>query len=155
FAPISSRAAAITPPPPDAPQTAVEVGYRDFSFGTNTLATPTGEKPQSKLWWNDGVWWGCLWDTAAHVHGIYRFDPAAHTWTLVGPHLENRSNTLVDVLWDGSILYIVSHLFNTSGSFQLNSFSYDHGTQSYVLRSGFPVTLNSGSAEALTIAKDT
>src|SRR5262245_52149660 len=77
FAPNSSRAASITPPPPITPQTAVEVGYRDFSFGTNTLATPTGEKPQSKLWWNDGVWWGCLWDTAVHAHGIYRFDSAA------------------------------------------------------------------------------
>src|SRR5205809_305991 len=35
----------------------VTAGYRDFSYGTSGVAEPTGEKPESKLWWNDGLWW--------------------------------------------------------------------------------------------------
>ena len=30
-------------------------GYRDFQFGSSCNSTPTGEKPESKLWWNDGI----------------------------------------------------------------------------------------------------
>jgi hypothetical protein len=37
-------------------QTPVAAGYRDFGFGS--LVAPTGEKPESKLWWNNGSWWG-------------------------------------------------------------------------------------------------
>ena len=33
---------------------AQNVGYRDFSYGATADAKPTGERPESKLWWNDG-----------------------------------------------------------------------------------------------------
>jgi hypothetical protein len=38
-----------------------DIGYRDFQFGASCNSTPTGEKTESKLWWNDGFWWssGC------------------------------------------------------------------------------------------------
>ncbi|MGH7449787.1 MAG: hypothetical protein ACRENG_00425, partial [bacterium] len=36
-------------------------GYRDFNFGTEVFHQPTAEKPESKIWWNDGLWWGSLW----------------------------------------------------------------------------------------------
>jgi hypothetical protein len=35
-------------------------GYLDFSFGPDTGNNTTGDKPESKLWWNDGYWWGSL-----------------------------------------------------------------------------------------------
>src|SRR5690348_11003278 len=50
------------------------VGYRDFSFGTTATSTPTGEKPESKLWFNDGVWWGSLFSTTTSTYHIYRFN---------------------------------------------------------------------------------
>src|SRR5919199_1413920 len=37
----------------------VSAGYRDFNYGT-TASAPTEDKPQAKLWWNDGRWWGSL-----------------------------------------------------------------------------------------------
>ena len=41
--------------------TPVDVGYRDFDFYSGgVLSTPTVEKPESKLWWNDGFWWGIM-----------------------------------------------------------------------------------------------
>ncbi len=36
----------------------VQVGYRDFSYGSSVTA-PTGQKPESKLWYTqDNVCWG-------------------------------------------------------------------------------------------------
>ncbi len=55
---------------PSAAQTTGNVGYRDFSYGTVCTATPTGEKPESKLWWNDGSWWGSLCNPTAHRYHI-------------------------------------------------------------------------------------
>src|SRR5207245_3875466 len=52
------------------------VGYRDFSFGTTATSTPTGEKPQSKLWFNDGVCWGSMFSTTTSTYHIYRFNPS-------------------------------------------------------------------------------
>ena len=48
----------------------VLAGYRDFSFpaGTSGDSMPTGEKPESKLWWNDGLWWGILWSTTGNAY---------------------------------------------------------------------------------------
>src|SRR2546427_6430026 len=37
----------------------IDVGYRDFSC-PKSPGRLTGEKPESKLWFNDGVWWGIL-----------------------------------------------------------------------------------------------
>jgi hypothetical protein len=50
---IGSRSAPASAAPAD-------IGYRDFNFGSSCNSTPTGEKPESKLWWNDGFWWGSL-----------------------------------------------------------------------------------------------
>ncbi|HMQ32427.1 MAG TPA: hypothetical protein PKD53_16970, partial [Chloroflexaceae bacterium] len=48
----------------------ITAGYRTFSYGTpngRCNSTPTGEKPESKLWWNDGYWWGRLCNDAAEA----------------------------------------------------------------------------------------
>ncbi len=136
------------------PSLATDAGYQDFAFGAGTLAIPTADKPQSKLWWTDGSWWGCLWDPVALSHRIQRFDFVAHTWTSVGPNADNRADVIVDVLWAGAKLYIVSHPYEASGEFRLHSYTYDSTTDIYTLRSGFPMVMNSGDAEAVTIAKD-
>ena len=49
-------------------------GYLDFSYGTTIPADVTGEKPESKLWWNDGIWWGILYNNTAGEYHIYRLD---------------------------------------------------------------------------------
>ncbi len=38
-------------------QTPITNGYRDFNYGSTVFEAPTADKPQSKLWWNDGIWW--------------------------------------------------------------------------------------------------
>src|SRR5574342_619410 len=44
----------------------VAAGYRDFNFGAVSSAEPTYGKTESKLWWNDGWWWGYLWNPATN-----------------------------------------------------------------------------------------
>ena len=52
-----------------------KVGYLDFSYGgSNAIKDPTAEKPESKLWWNDGFWWGSLYNGSASAYHIYRLD---------------------------------------------------------------------------------
>ena len=69
--------------PPGARSAAVEVGYRDFSYSTSITA-PTGQKPESKLWYADGTWWGALWNNTVRRLEIHRFNQATqatNAWT--------------------------------------------------------------------------
>src|SRR3954470_20649491 len=43
--------------PPVAPARA-DVGHRDQPFAATSVTKPSGQKPQSKLWYVDGRWWG-------------------------------------------------------------------------------------------------
>jgi hypothetical protein len=129
-------------------------GYRDFNYGTEVFGEPTAEKPESKLWWNDGLWWGCLWDAAASAYRIHRFDLANQCWVNVGPDIDDRTNTLADALWDGQYLYIASHVrVSPDGPARLYRYSYDAATKSYSLDAGFPVNVNNEKCEAMTLAK--
>ncbi|MBZ0266896.1 hypothetical protein K8I85_01965, partial [bacterium] len=141
--------------PAAAASTPVDVGYQDATFGPNIHGRATAEKPESKLWWADGRWWGCLWDETAGAHRIHEFNTSTQSWTSIGPDVETRTQTLVDCLWDGTLLYIVSHELLGNGDSYLNSYDYDPGTKSYTLRAGFPVVVADRASEALTIAKDT
>ena len=35
----------------------------------------TGEKPESKLWWNDGSWWASMWSQpSSAAYHIFRLN---------------------------------------------------------------------------------
>jgi hypothetical protein len=152
FAIGASRSPAIAAP--------ADVGYRDFQFGSNCNSTPTGEKPESKLWWNDGFWWGslCAPDNTYH---IYRLDLATQAWIDTGTPLDVRSGSKADTLWDEQKLYVASHVFSTIGApdpspsqwGRLYRYSYDPATNAYSLDSGFPVNVTRGRSETLVLEK--
>jgi hypothetical protein len=157
FAFVSSFSSSIAA----AASTPVNAGYRDFHFGTTANSTPTGEKPESKLWFNDGYWWGVLWDSTAHSYAIHRFDVPSQNWTSTGTIADARTSAKVDVLWDGQRLYVASHVFTmlggpttTSNSGRLYRYSYNAASDSYSLDAGFPVPLNSSKSETLVLDKD-
>jgi PKD repeat protein len=135
-------------------------GYRDFQFGSSCNATPTGEKPESKLWWNDGSWWGSLCATDNHYH-IFRLNLANNSWVDTGTMLDDRPTTKADTLWDAANhkLYVASHVFTTSAaptSTQSNwgrLYRYSYSAGIYSLDSGFPVTVSKGKSEAMVLAK--
>ena len=135
---------------------AATIGFKDQSY-SGVSNPPTSDKPQSKLWWNDGSWWADMWDTTAKTWGIFRLDRTTEKWVNTGVAIDKRSSTLPDVLWDGSHLYVASHVVTTGASAsgqpaKLYRFSYAAGR--YTLDTGFPANINNNSSESMTIDKD-
>lgn len=142
-------------------QAAENYGYPSISY-SGVTNPPTADKPQSKLWWNDGSWWADMWATGTGW-SIHRLDRATKTWVNTGLVNDTRANTLADTLWDGSHLYIASHVVTVSGDgtpkpslsgqpAKLYRYSYAGGK--YTLDAGFPTTINNNSSESMTIDKD-
>jgi len=140
----------------------VTAGYRDHYYGTTPDQAATGEKPQSKLWWNDGLWWGSLWDPAMNKYAIHRLDFSTQSWMSTGIAIDDRGGSKADALWDGQRLYIVSNYFveagagpaSSSQSGRLYRYSYNPATLNYSLDAGFPVNVNSSKSETLVLDKD-
>ncbi|MDQ0862473.1 CBM96 family carbohydrate-binding protein [Arthrobacter globiformis] len=122
--------------------------------------TPTGTKRQTNaLWFNDGIWWGNLWDTASSDFHIFRFNAATSSWVNTGVATETRSNTHHDVLWDGTTLYVASYRFVNDGlpaepnfPSTMRRFSYNSSTKTYSLLSS--TNINNHKVETLSIDKD-
>lgn len=139
-------------------------GYLDFSYGASVTEGPTGEKPESKLWWNDGFWWGSLYNSTAGEYHIYQLDLTNQDWVDTGVILDEREEARADTFWDSnnSKLYVATHFKqdnpgntnNPDNWARLLRFSYDDGTNTYSLDAGFPVTVNSDKTETLVIDKD-
>jgi PKD repeat protein len=137
-----------------------DVGYAGQSY-TGT-GTPTGlKRSESVLWWNDGSWWGHLWERGSGQFHIFRLDQATQSWVDTGVPVETRPDTHADVLWDGTKLYVASHEFvaedqpAVAGSpSYLFRFSYDPVARTYLLDPGFPAVINNMKTETLVIDKD-
>ena len=134
-----------------------DAGYVGPVYGTSTTA-PTGQKPQSKLWVADGIWWGALFDKASGDFHIFRHDWAANTWTDTGVLVDERTNIYLDTLWDGQHLYVVgagTSASTTSHSLRVTRFSYSAPTQTWTRDSGYPVTpVGTGGVKSAVVDKD-
>jgi PKD repeat protein len=137
-----------------------DIGYQDQSF-IPLGGSPTGSKPESKLWFNGGSWWGSMFNPTAGEHRIYKLNRTTGVWSDTGVAIDPRDSTRADALWDAASnkLYVASHVFTTSGGStssgnagRLYRYSYSSGT--YTLDSGFPVTINAAKTETLVIDKD-
>ncbi|QYG92235.1 hypothetical protein HC251_07155 [Iamia sp. SCSIO 61187] len=137
---------------------ACDIGWEGPSY-EGASGSPSGSKPESKVWFHDGRWWGSLYDTASGDHHIFWLDVAAGQWHDTGVPLDPRPNSRADVLWDGSHLYVASHVF-TDGSpragrpSQLHRFSYDDAQDTWRPDPGFPEVINDVATETLVIDKD-
>jgi hypothetical protein len=137
-----------------------DIGYQGPSTSGDGSAA-TGEKPESKLWWNDGSWWAVLFDTHSQTHHIFRLDRPTETWVDQGTTVDNRPKSRSDVLWDGMHLYVASHVRASSSAgatagnpARLYRYGYNPTTRTYTLDTGFPVQIDNYSSETLTIDKD-
>lgn len=152
-------ASAAEPPPPPAPAAPIH-GTAGFNY-SGVGNPPTADKPQSKLWWNDGSWWADMWTSGGWK--IHKLDRAAKQWVDTGVAVDNRANTSADTLWDGKNLYIAHHVVTISSEggpkasrpdspAKLYRYSYADGK--YTRSSGFPTTITTNSSESMTIDKD-
>ncbi len=122
--------------------------------------TPTGTKrATSALWFNNGLWWGNLWDTVSSDFHIFRFNAATSSWVDTGVATDTRANTHHDVLWDGTTLYVASYLFVNDGlpaqagsPTTMRRYKYDSSTKKYSLLDSSQI--NNNKVEVLTIDKD-
>ena len=139
-----------------APAADADVGYRGSSYvGTSK---PTGDKPQSKLWFNDGIWWGSMYNSATGRFEIHRLDRPTHTWRSTGVVLDGRRNAGIDTLWSGGRLYVASAGLSPTSqtdSARVSRYSYDPLFKTYSLDLGFPVTVSSGGMENVVLDRDT
>ena len=128
--------------------------YQDQTFAAGT--SPTEDKPQSKLWFNDGIWWALMRTNTNGADGnpdvtIHRLQ-ADHTWLNTGTVVDGRAASTGDALWTGSKLYVASRV--TSGNINAARLSYNATTDKYTMDSGFPKSVTSGSIESVTITQD-
>jgi PKD repeat protein len=137
-----------------------DIGFRGPHF-SGTGSEPTGAKPESKLWFNDGFWWATMFDEVIQDNFIYRLDPATQTWINTGVQNDNRSGVRADTLWDQATgkLFVASHPYSnhaqqTALGARLYRYSYDAAADRYTLDAGFPATINYQRTETLVIAKD-
>jgi hypothetical protein len=149
--------------PAGACTTPITDGFQDWAYpddtGDNDEAT--GEKPESKLWFHDSVWWASLWSNAGNAYHIHRLNLATQCWEDTGTALDPRLETKADVLWDGSQLLVASHVYDGSGEpapagerGEVFRYDYDPGTQTWSLEPGFPVEINEVESETLVIDID-
>lgn len=141
---------------------ATQAGYHDISYPSDIIDTtnsqyPTGEKPQSKLWFNDGLWWAVMYSTANSRFDIFRLN-WPDTWVDTGVPADDRGRARADCLWDGTHLYIVSGIYaptaTDAAGGRLYRYSYDSTSKTYSLDTGFPTNVMSGKAEALVMDED-
>lgn len=134
-----------------AASTPVTNGYRDQTYGGG-IARPTGDKPQSKVWFTDGTWWAgmFLYSTTTPLkseYHIYRLDRATHSWADTGTVVDWRDDTHADYLWaEGSkTLWVASAYTPTAGATDdgIKVFKYTYNTTSnaYTPATGFPKTI--------------
>ncbi|MHA7239780.1 CBM96 family carbohydrate-binding protein [Arthrobacter sp. TMS1-12-1] len=122
--------------------------------------TPTGTKRATNaLWFNDGLWWGNLWDTASSDFHIFRFNAATSAWVDTGVATDTRASTHHDVLWDGTTLNVASYRFVNDGvpaepgfPTTMRRYTYDSSKKTYVFKDSSQI--NNSRVEVLNIDKD-
>jgi hypothetical protein len=153
--------------------TPVTNGYRDQSYGGGAFR-PTGDKPQSKLWFTDGTWFAGMFvyrasGPAISEFRIHRLDEVAHAWVDTGVVLDTRDKTHGDYLWDetAQTLWVASAYTPTAGVIddanKVFKYTYNAGSNTYTPVAGYPKTIPdtasatgfAGGAVTLTLARDT
>jgi hypothetical protein len=137
---------------------ATDTATRAFSFAASGVEAPSEEKPQSKLWFNDGLWWANLFNKTTGKFHIYRFNTSTNNWIDTSTATDDRAFSKADTMWDGSSLYVVSSGSSnstTSHAPKLYKYSYNTTNKTYTIISGFPVTLPANyGMESIVIDKD-
>jgi hypothetical protein len=105
---------------------------------------------KSQMWYNDGLWWGAFSDNATGIF-FYTFANDAAT---KGAPIDASVKGVPDVLWDGTNLFVL--VWKSVSLATLYKYSYDTGTKTYSLISGFPVQipLHGGATSAIVLDKD-
>lgn len=131
------------------------VGYQGPDFPG--VGDPTMRAPQSKLWYNDGIWWASMYDKQSVRYEIFKLDWASQTWSSTDVAIDTRPGSYADVLWDGTRLYIASGAYPGRASnyeVRLLRYTYVAATKTYTPDTGFPVVVYTAPVITVVIDKD-
>lgn len=134
--------------PPLAPLPAT---YQGFHFGVQANASPTRDKPQNKLWYNDRAWWAVMLSPEDQAVRIFEL-LADQSWRQTDAVIDDRVDSTADVRWDGQKLYVASR--HPTLPLRVLRFSYHSQDRSYELDSGFPVSVNAVGTSSANIERD-
>jgi hypothetical protein len=112
--------------------------------------TNTSDKPQSKIWYNDGSYWAVLQNgTGSHIYRL-----VGGNWEIredVDSHRDNGLEGHEDVLWNGYELFVLVY----ASTPLLYKFVYDTSTDLHHRVAGFPVAIpDAGGSETMVIDQD-
>jgi hypothetical protein len=134
-----------------------DVGYQDFGFGSGVDQNDnrvTAAKPESKLWYQDGYWWGTLWSPQAAAYRLHWLNPSSNAWVDSGVSVDERPHSRQDVLLAGGKLYVASRFGDSPAQNRLLRYAYSSSGRTWTLDPGFPVNMPGGGTESMTIARD-
>jgi Ca2+-binding RTX toxin-like protein len=139
-----------------------DIGFQGPAYAAGTSGSPSGSKPESKLWWNDGFWWASMFHPASNQYRIFRLNLRPQTWSNTGVALDPRPSSRADVLSVGNRLFVASHKVqeptvhdptpSPDDSTRLYRYSYNPATNRYS-QEGFTV-IDAQRSEALVIDHD-
>ena len=133
---------------------AANIGVDGPDFVAGVSGSPSGYKGESKLWFNDGFWWASMFAADTSAYHIFRLNKVTGVWTDTGVETDNRDSSRQDTLWDGTHLWVSSHIFVENAGFnttvniqpmEFSRYSYNAGTDTYT--PDFPVPVNIESDE--------
>jgi Ca2+-binding RTX toxin-like protein len=139
-----------------------DVGFQGPGYGAGTSGSPSGTKPENKLWWNDGFWWASMYSPASGAYNIFRLNMRLQTWVNTGVQIDTRESTRQDALSLGSKLLVASHKFDEitnhvpvpdpDDEMRLYRFSYNAATNTYSPDGS--TDIDGQRSETLTIDRD-
>ncbi|HWH35049.1 MAG TPA: Ig-like domain-containing protein [Acidimicrobiales bacterium] len=140
-----------------APVSAAEIAGWNEGPSYRPISAPSGQKPQSKLWFAQSSWWGVLFSSPTGDYTIHRFDWPTSTWVDTGVFVDNRDASNSDALWDGSHLYVATAVTpgRSASDYRALLRRYRYEAGSYHLDAGFPETIANVAMEAVVIDRDT
>jgi len=131
--------------------------YTGPAYDPAVARSPTRDKPQSKLWFHDGLWWGSLFDDEQDAFTIWWLDTDGDVWVNTHTIVDDRHFARQDVLWDGAHLVTISHGTDQASArhaIHARQFSYNTEARSWNPSANFPVTVTAAGVEAASLARD-
>ena len=126
-----------------------------FAFGAGGSPDPAGTGAQSRLWFNDGSWWGVFLTSSSADQRIFRLDAASLTWIDTGVVVDDRAYAKIDAQWDGERLLIASagEQADERHALLVNRFSYSPTSGEYRRNANFPVPVTAEGVTGATLAR--
>ena len=142
--------------------TPVTIGYRDMSYGGGA-ARPSADKPQSKLWYTNGKWFGGMFLNQTNgEYRIWEHNASTHNWAVKATAVDIRDTAHADYLWDetSQTLYVASIPTIPSSvpatavvdGMQVFKYTYSAASNTYTAAAGFPKTIQNTATVPNTTA---